>query len=271
MTTREQCTRRSTVLGRSVDLGHREAARPSTASCSGGRRSRSRPRVRRLLHLHPQQTSTSPAAWATWATTCRPTTPGRSTWPPTTSPRPWRRLRPPAPRSSPRPWRSADLGIQTVLIDPTGAHLGAWEARTFPGFTVLDEHGAPELVRAAHPRLRRGPRVLPIGVPLGDHRGGRRQRRVPVLDHAGPGRRRTAGRDHGCQRLPPRGISLRTGRCTGRSTTSIIAVTQLQSLGGSVVMAAEDTPYGRIATVADPGRRRVPAADGARVAPTRPI
>ena len=30
------------------------------------------------------------------------------------------------------------------------------------------------------------------------------------------------------------------------------SLTQLQSLGGSVVMAAEDTPYGRIATVADP-------------------
>ena len=37
----------------------------------------------------------------------------------------------------------ADLGDQAVLIDPTGAHLGAWQPGTFPGFTVLDEHGAP--------------------------------------------------------------------------------------------------------------------------------
>ena len=37
----------------------------------------------------------------------------------------------------------ADLGTQAVLIDPTGAHLGAWEPGTFPGFTVLGEHGAP--------------------------------------------------------------------------------------------------------------------------------
>ncbi len=37
----------------------------------------------------------------------------------------------------------ADLGIQVVLIDPTGAQLGAWQPGTFPGFTVLNEPGAP--------------------------------------------------------------------------------------------------------------------------------
>src|SRR5690242_9963720 len=37
----------------------------------------------------------------------------------------------------------ADLGIQAVLIDPTGARLGTWQPGTFVGFTVLNEHGAP--------------------------------------------------------------------------------------------------------------------------------
>jgi predicted enzyme related to lactoylglutathione lyase len=37
----------------------------------------------------------------------------------------------------------ADMGVQAVLIDPTGANVGAWEAGTFPGFTVLNEHGTP--------------------------------------------------------------------------------------------------------------------------------
>ncbi|MHB1536328.1 MAG: VOC family protein, partial [Acidimicrobiales bacterium] len=37
----------------------------------------------------------------------------------------------------------ADLGTQAVIIDPTGAHLGAWQPGTFPGFTVLGEPGAP--------------------------------------------------------------------------------------------------------------------------------
>ena len=54
-------------------------------------------------------------------------------------------------RSSARQMPVADLGTQAVLIDPTGAHLGAWQAGTFPGFTVLNEHGHAELVRAAHP------------------------------------------------------------------------------------------------------------------------
>src|ERR1700722_1949401 len=30
----------------------------------------------------------------------------------------------------------SDLGTQCVLIDPTGAEVGAWQAATFPGFTV---------------------------------------------------------------------------------------------------------------------------------------
>src|ERR1017187_2294580 len=37
----------------------------------------------------------------------------------------------------------ADLGSQSVLIDPTGAAVGAWQPGTFPGFTVLGEHGSP--------------------------------------------------------------------------------------------------------------------------------
>ena len=37
----------------------------------------------------------------------------------------------------------ADLGTQAVLIDPTGAPLGAWQAGTFPGFTVLGQPGTP--------------------------------------------------------------------------------------------------------------------------------
>ena len=41
------------------------------------------------------------------------------------------------------PMPVADLGIQAILNDPTGAHLGAWQPGTFPGFTVLNEHGAP--------------------------------------------------------------------------------------------------------------------------------
>jgi uncharacterized protein len=37
----------------------------------------------------------------------------------------------------------ADLGRQVVFEDSTGAGLGAWQPGTFPGFSVIGEHGAP--------------------------------------------------------------------------------------------------------------------------------
>lgn len=41
------------------------------------------------------------------------------------------------------PMPVADLGSQAVLLDPTGAVVGAWQPGTFPGFTVVAETGAP--------------------------------------------------------------------------------------------------------------------------------
>jgi predicted enzyme related to lactoylglutathione lyase len=37
----------------------------------------------------------------------------------------------------------ADLGVQGVLVDPGGATVGVWQPVTFPGFTVMGEPGAP--------------------------------------------------------------------------------------------------------------------------------
>ena len=49
------------------------------------------------------------------------------------------------------PMAVADLGTQAVLVDPTGAEVGAWQPGTFPGFTVLNSPHAG-LVRAGlHP------------------------------------------------------------------------------------------------------------------------
>lgn len=41
------------------------------------------------------------------------------------------------------PMAVADLGVQLVLADPTGGAFGMWQPVTFPGFTVLEEHGTP--------------------------------------------------------------------------------------------------------------------------------
>jgi uncharacterized protein len=37
----------------------------------------------------------------------------------------------------------ADLGVQGVLVDPAGASIGVWQAGSWPGFSVVEEPGAP--------------------------------------------------------------------------------------------------------------------------------
>lgn len=48
----------------------------------------------------------------------------------------------------------ADLGVQAVLVDPTGATFGLWQPGTFQGFSVVGEQGTPswfELHTRDHP------------------------------------------------------------------------------------------------------------------------
>ncbi|MDA8045199.1 MAG: VOC family protein [Actinomycetota bacterium] len=51
------------------------------------------------------------------------------------------------------PMPVGDLGIQLVATDPTGASFGVWQPRSFSGFAVIGEDGAPswfELHTADH-------------------------------------------------------------------------------------------------------------------------
>jgi uncharacterized protein len=144
----------------------------------------------------------------------------------------------------------ADLGIQAVLIDPTGAHLGAWEPGTFPGFTVLNEHGAPSWFEL-HTR--------DFATALDFYRSvfGWETDTVGDTDEF----RYSTMRD-------PRGAGELAGVMDASgflpdgvpSHWSVYwevddvdaAVAQVKALGGSVVMDPESTPYGRLATVTDP-------------------
>jgi uncharacterized protein len=144
----------------------------------------------------------------------------------------------------------ADLGVQTVLIDPTGAHLGAWEARTFPGFTVLNEHGTPSWFEL-HTRDYDGALEFYRSVfhwtteVVGDDD----QFRYSTMQDPG-GDEPLAGIMDASGFLPEGSPPYWSVYWEVDDIDA--SLTQLQSLGGSVVMAAEDTPYGRIATVADP-------------------
>jgi uncharacterized protein len=143
----------------------------------------------------------------------------------------------------------ADLGIQAVLSDPTGATIGAWQPGTFPGFTVLDEHGAPswfELLTRDYPAALHfygsvfGWEYETIG---DDH------------DFRYSAARSADGRELA-------GVMDATGFLPEGAAPSWViywevddvnaSVQAAKVLGGSVLAEPQDTPYGRMATVGDP-------------------
>ena len=77
----------------------------------------------------------------------------------------------------------ADLGIQSVLVDPTGRVPWRVAAGDLSRIHRLERARCSELVRVVHPRPRNRGRLLPLSVPLGD-RYSQRQRRVSLHDDA---------------------------------------------------------------------------------------
>jgi predicted enzyme related to lactoylglutathione lyase len=144
----------------------------------------------------------------------------------------------------------ADLGVQAVMIDPTGAHLGAWQAGTFPGFTVLNEAGAPswfELLTRDHAAAMdfyRSVFHLEVTV-VGDSDEFRYStQRDPEggVDLAGVGDARS---------FLPEGVPAHWSIYWEVEDVDA-AVDRVTALGGSVVLPGQDSPYGRLATVRDP-------------------
>ncbi len=144
----------------------------------------------------------------------------------------------------------ADLGTQSVLIDPVGAHLGTWQAGTFPGFTVLGEHGTPgwfELFTREHARAVAFYRTVfrweTTTISDTDE-----FRYTVMRDPSGDGE--LAGIMDASSFLPADVPAHWSIYWTSDAIDDTVA--RVTSLGGSVVAAAQDTPYGRLATVTDP-------------------
>jgi predicted enzyme related to lactoylglutathione lyase len=144
----------------------------------------------------------------------------------------------------------ADLGTQAVLIDPTGAHLGAWQPGTFPGFTVLNEHGAPswfELLTRDHATAVNFYRSVfhwDTNV-VGDSD---EFRYTTMRDPRGDGELAGIG---DATAFIPEGVPAHWSLYWEVDDTDV-AVAKVKALGGSVVMDPHDTPYGRLAIVTDP-------------------
>ena len=144
----------------------------------------------------------------------------------------------------------ADLGSQSVLLDPEGATFGAWQAETFPGFTVLDEPGAPgwfELQTRSYDRALSFYRSV-FGWDTDVVFDTEEMRYTTVVNPAD--RTPVAGIIDAANWLPE-GSQEQWTIYWGTNDTEA-SVADVVRLGGTVVDGPVDTPYGRIATVTDP-------------------
>ena len=143
----------------------------------------------------------------------------------------------------------ADLGIQAVLADSTGAALGAWQPNTFPGFTVIGEPGTPswfELYTRNHAASVEFYRDV-------------FQLDVQVMGDTDEFRYSTLNSKHGGDQVA--GVMdaasfLAEGAPSHwltywQSTDVEAAAATAVRLGGAIMMDPVDTPYGRMTTVAD--------------------
>ena len=146
------------------------------------------------------------------------------------------------------PMAVADLGTMAVLAAPDGAVVGAWQTGTFGGFGVVEEHGAPawfELHTTDHAgavayyREAFGWQVELVSDSP--------EFRYAVL--AAGGRQYAGIMD--ATAYAPAGTPAHWAVYFGARDVDALVARVLEH-GGSVVNPAEDTPYGRLAVVADP-------------------
>lgn len=141
-----------------------------------------------------------------------------------------------------------DLGTMAVVADASGATVGIWQPAAHRGFGVMAEPGAPSWFEL-HTRDYDGAvafyrTVFDWDAHVAVDEPGFRYTTLGEGDDA------RAGIMDASAFLPegaPPAWSVYFG-----VTDVDAAVAQADRLGGDVVMAPEDTPYGRLATLADP-------------------
>ena len=144
----------------------------------------------------------------------------------------------------------ADLGVQAVFVDPTGATVGSWQPGAFPGFSVLNEHGAPswfELLTRDHD----GAVIF--------YRSAFRW--VTTDEGAPPGVSSTQLKDPEAAGtlagiMDASGFLPEGERPAWKVYWEVgdvaAACDRVTANGGTVRMAPQDTPYGTLASAADP-------------------
>lgn len=147
------------------------------------------------------------------------------------------------------PMPVGDLGTMLFCTDPTGAAIGGWQAGTHDGFTVVGEHGAPSWCEL-HTRDHAAAIAFyeaAFGWTTASQGDSDEFRYTMLVDGDGEGQ---AGVMDASAWLPE-GVPAHWS-VYFHSDDVDATIARVTELGGSVVMAAEDTPYGRLATCADP-------------------
>jgi predicted enzyme related to lactoylglutathione lyase len=142
------------------------------------------------------------------------------------------------------------LGIQAGLLDPSGAQFGIWQPLGFPGFTVLNEDGAPSWFEL-HTRDHAG--ALAFYRDVFDWA----TTTVSDTDEFRYTVVRSAGLDEDMAGINDVARFLSDGESSAWSVYWAVddakaSAAKAASLGASVLHEAEETPYGVLATLRDP-------------------
>lgn len=141
-----------------------------------------------------------------------------------------------------------DFGTMAVIIDPTGAAVGVWQPDTHPGFGRVAEPGAPAWFEL-HTRSYDDAVKFYADVFGWD---------THVVSDTDDFRYTTFGADDEARAgIMDAAAHLAEGEPSHWQVYFAVedadaALGQITALGGSVVQPPEDTPYGRLATAADP-------------------
>ncbi len=145
------------------------------------------------------------------------------------------------------PMPVGDLGVMAVLADPDGATVGAWQPGTFAGTTLFAEPGAPGWFELQTREYERSVAFYRDVFAWDARTMSDTPDRYTVQ---WTGDEQVAGILDASALLSPGAPAAWSVYFVVENTDQALA--RLVELGGSVLLPAEDTPYGRLATAADP-------------------
>ena len=140
-----------------------------------------------------------------------------------------------------------DLGVMAYVAGPDGASVGIWQPGLHPGFLTIDEPNAPAWFELHTRDYERAVAFYESVFGWDTH----------VMSDTDDFRYTTLGEGDGALA----GIMNSTGHLSEGEPSfwnlyfgvpdTDAALVKVEELGGSILMGAEDTPYGRLASVAD--------------------